>query len=133
MHMKIARFAKAALAIGSVLAVAMPLAAQAEDATTFSIESIGPKVGLGNADLKKTVLNIIQLVLGLMTLIAVVLIIYAGFIWLTAAGEEENVAKAKRIISAAIVGLIIILLAWAIVIFVARTTANVTNTGESAG
>ncbi len=131
--MKLARFAKVALAAGSVMAVALPLAAQAQDATPFSIESIGTKVGLKNTDLKQTVLNVIQLVLGLMTLIAVVLIIYAGFIWLTAAGNEENVEKAKKIISAAVVGLIIILLAWAIVIFVARTAANVTNTPGTEG
>ncbi|MEK7538198.1 MAG: hypothetical protein AAB619_04480, partial [Patescibacteria group bacterium] len=61
--------------------------------------------------------------------IAVTMIIYGGFTWLTAAGNEENVEKAKRIISAAVIGLIVILLAWAIVIFVARTTANVTVNG----
>lgn len=132
--MKLARFAKVALAVGSVAALALPLATYAQDATPFSIESVGSKIGLGDADLKRTVLNIIQLLLGLMTLIAVVLIIYAGFVWLTAAGNEESVEKAKRIISAAVVGLIIVLLAWAIVIFVARTTANVTKTdGAAAG
>lgn len=128
--MKLARFAKVALALASVMAVALPMTAYAQ--SSFSIESIGTKLGLGEADLKQTVLNIIQLVLGLMTLIAVVLIIYGGFVWLTAAGNEENTEKAKRIISAAVVGLIIILLAWAVVIFVARTTANVTkNSSET--
>lgn len=126
---KIALLASAFVAVVAPLALATPAFAQAEP-TAFSIESVGSKLGLGGADLKTTVLNIIQLLLGLMTLIAVALIIYAGFVWLTAAGNEENVEKAKRIISAAVVGLIIVLLAWAIVIFVARTTANVTNTGD---
>lgn len=123
--MKLHRFAKFALVAGSLAAVAMPIVAHAQ-ATSFSIESVGSQIGLGNADLKTTVLNIIRLLLGLMTLIAVVLIIYGGFTWLTAAGNEERVEKAKQIITAAVIGLIIILLAWAIVIFVARTTANVT-------
>lgn len=125
-RMKIAKFA---LAAGSIAALMMPIMAhaQADEATSFSIESIGTQIGLGEADLKQTVLNIVQLVLGLMTLIAVVLVIYGGFVWLTSAGNEESVEKAKRIISAAVVGLIIILLAWAVVIFVARTTANVTT------
>ena len=110
------------------MALALPFTVQpAHAASLLSIESIGSQIGLGNADLKKTVLNIVQYALGLMTLIAVILIIYAGFIWLTAAGNEDNVEKAKRIISAAVVGLIIILLAWAVVIFVTRTTANVTS------
>ncbi len=111
--------------VGALFVLATPVVSHA--VTSFSIESIGSQIGLGNADLKQTVLNIIRLILGLMTLIAVTLIIYGGFVWLTAAGNEDNVEKAKRIISAAVIGLIIILLAWAIVIFVARTTANVTS------
>ena len=124
--MRLHKFAKVALALGIAATLAVPAASFAVTATSFSIESIGSQIGLGNADLKSTVLNIIRLVLGLMTLVAVVLIIYGGFVWLTAAGNEENVEKAKKIISAAVMGLIVILLAWAIVIFVANTTANVT-------
>jgi len=127
---KIALIAAAFVAVVAPIAIASPALAQGEP-TPFSIEDVGSRIGLGGADLKETVLNIIQLLLGLMTLIAVALIIYAGFVWLTAAGNEENVEKAKRIISAAVVGLIIVLLAWAIVIFVARTTANVTNDGDA--
>jgi len=119
------KFAKAALIAGSLAVLAMPVISHAQ--TSFSVEDIGSTIGLGTSDLKTTVINVIRLVLGLMTLIAVALIIYGGFVWLTAAGNEESVEKAKRIISAAVIGLIIILLAWAIVIFVARTTANVTT------
>lgn len=124
--MRLHKFAKFALALGTVATLAVPVATHAV-VTSFSIESVGSQIGLGDADLKTTVLNIIRLVLGLMTLIAVVLVIYGGFVWLTAAGNEENVEKAKKIISAAVIGLIVILLAWAIVIFVAKTTANVTT------
>lgn len=126
MHMR--KFAKLALALGAVVVLAAPVVSHAQaTATSFSIEQVGSKIGLGNADLKTTVINIIRWVLGIMTLIAVALIIYAGFVWLTAAGNEDNVDKAKKIISAAVIGLIVILLAWAIVIFVANTTANVTT------
>ena len=126
--MKLQKLSKFALIAGSVAALAMPLASHAQvTASTFSIESIGGQIGIGDADLKKTVLNIIRLILGLMTLIAVVMVIYGGFTWLTAGGNEDRVEKAKKIISAAVVGLIVILLAWAVVIFVARTTANVTT------
>lgn len=125
--MRLSKFAKIAVGLGLVAVLAVPIASHAiVNPSSFSIESVGSQIGLGDADLRTTVLNIIRLLLGLMTLIAVTLIIYGGFIWLTAAGNEENVEKAKKIISAAVIGLIIILLAWAIVIFVARTTANVT-------
>lgn len=95
-------------------------------ATPFTLEDIGTQVGLGTSDLKQTVLNIIQWVLSVLGLLAVTFIIYGGFVWLTAAGNEERIEKAKKVIGSAVVGLIIVMLAWAIVIFVAGTTKNVT-------
>jgi len=55
------------------------------------------------------------------------MILYAGFQWMTAGGNEDKVSSAKKIISAAVVGLIIILLAWAIVNFVLKTASNVSG------
>jgi hypothetical protein len=101
----------------------MPLTALA---TPFSIENVGGTWGLGTADLKGTVINILQWVLGLLALVAVIMIIFGGVQWMTAGGNEDKIEKAKKIISAAVIGLIIVMLAWAIVIFVANTTKNVT-------
>lgn len=119
------KLSKLALLLGSFTLLALPVVTHAQ-ATTFSVESVGSQIGLGDADLKETIINILNWLLGIMTLVAVVMIIIGGFTWLTAGGNEEKVDKAKKIISAAVIGLIIVLLAWAIVIFVARTTANVT-------
>jgi type IV secretory pathway VirB2 component (pilin) len=105
----------------------LPTVALAQTPTPFSIEDVGTTIGLGTADLKDTVVNIIQWVLGILALVAVVMIIIGGFQWMTAAGSEERIEKAKKVISSAVIGLIIVLLAWAIVIFVAGTTANVTT------
>lgn len=116
---------KIALTIGALAVLALPTVALAQ--TAYTIEDIGSSVGLGTADLKETVINVIQWVLGILALVAVIMIIIAGFQWMTAAGNEEKVEKAKKVISAAVIGLIIVLLAWAIVIFVANTTANVTT------
>ena len=67
-------------------------------ATTFSVESVGSQVGLGNADLRETVINVIRWVLGFITLLAVGYLIYGGFLWLTAAGNEQRIEKATRVI-----------------------------------
>ncbi len=115
------------LATGLALAAAAAFPIVAAAATPLSLENTGGSLGLGTADLKQTVVNIISWVLGILALVAVVMIIYGGFIWLTAAGNEEKIEKAKKIIGAAVVGLIVVLLAWAIVIFVAGTTKNVTT------
>lgn len=107
----------------SVLTLALPLPVLA---SSFSIESVGTSLGLGNADLRSTTLNVLNWVLGLMTLIAVAMIIFSGFIAATAS-EAERGERARRVITGAVIGLIIILLAWAVVLFVARSTANVTT------
>lgn len=104
--------------------VALPMVASAQ--VTIKSET-GTTFGLGTANLEDTVVQIVQWVLTLLGLIAVIMILYGGFVWLTAGGNEEKVASAKKIISAAIIGLIIVLLAWAIVTFVVQTTSEVTT------
>ncbi len=94
-----------------------------------TIENVGGSLGLGNADLKQTVINIISYVLGLLGLIAIIMILYGGFTWMTAGGNEDKIDTAKQIISAAAVGLVIILISWAIVNFVIGATRNVTRGG----
>ena len=51
--------------------------------------------------------NLIEAFLGLLGVIFIGLIIYAGYNWMTAAGEEQKVTKAKNTIQRAIVGLIL--------------------------
>lgn len=110
-----------ALVLAAVLAVPTVAAAQ------VNIGSYGNTFGLGTSDLQATVIKIVQWVLGFLGLIAVIFILYGGFVWMTAGGNEDKVATAKKVISAAVVGLIIVLLAWAIVTFVVGQTNNLTQ------
>ncbi len=73
-----------------------------------------------------TVLTI-QWILGFLGLIAVLIILYGGFTWMTSAGNEEKIAKAKKIIQSALIGMIVILLSWAIVTFVFSRVSDVTT------
>lgn len=111
------------VAFAITLGLIVPLAASAQ----LSIENIGGTLGLGSADLKQTVINIIQWFLGLLGLVAIVMILYGGFTWMTAGGNEDKIDTAKQIISAAAIGLVIVLISWAIVTFVIQTTSNVTG------
>jgi len=63
-------------------------------------------------------LEVISWVLGLLGLAAVIMIIYGGVIWMTAAGNEERVTKAKKILKYAVIGLVIILLSYVLVNFI---------------
>ena len=61
---------------------------------------------------------VIKAFLGLLGIIFVILIITAGYNWMTAAGEEEKVNKAKDTLKRAMIGLIIVVSAYAITYFV---------------
>jgi len=63
---------------------------------------------------------IINYFLGLLGLIAVAFLIYAGILMVTAGGEEGNVEKAKKIITFAVIGIVIIVLSYTIVGFIAN-------------
>lgn len=73
-------------------------------------EGIAP----GSNDLASIVGIVIQALLGLLGVVFLVYMIYAGYNWMTAQGDEDKVNKAKDTIRRAIVGLIIIIAAYAI-------------------
>jgi len=77
------------------------------------------EVGLNeNVSLSKVVSQIIKVFLSFLGVIFIVLIIYAGFTWMTAAGNEEKIDKAKKTMVSAIIGLAIVLSAYALTYFV---------------
>lgn len=78
----------------------------------------GAETGLGSRNIIEVVAGIINVSLGLLGIVFVVLLVYAGFLWMTANGNEDNIAKAKKTIFAAILGLVLILSAFAITQFV---------------
>lgn len=71
-----------------------------------------------NAELSDVMGAFISAALTLVGLIFLVLMIYGGYLWMTARGEEEKVDKAKKIITAAIIGLVVVLSAYAITYFI---------------
>jgi hypothetical protein len=87
----------------------------------------GTTFGLGTADLQSTVVKIVQWVLGFLGLVALIMIIYGVFGAFFAGGDEDKVAFAKKTIIAAVIGLVVVLIAWAIVTFVVAQTGRVTE------
>lgn len=62
--------------------------------------------------------NVINLMLGLIGLLSVIMIIYAGLKYVISEGDSTKIKQAKQILTYAIVGLVVALLAFAIVNFV---------------
>lgn len=107
--------------IVSVLAITIsvsPVLAQGLGDAVKNLGSLQAESGLPAADLYRTIGRIINILIGLIGLILVVLIVYAGFLWMTARGEEKKTTEAKSIIQNAVIGIIITLLAYGIAQFV---------------
>ncbi len=80
--------------------------------------NFGDETGLSNQDVRISVARIIKFVLGFLALIFLILTLYAGFMWMTSAGNEDKVDKAKKILWGAIIGVAIVLGSYAFTDFV---------------
>jgi hypothetical protein len=93
------------------LLVFLPGAILAAAAPDYGLGATGGAAGYNKAVATPDIIvgKIIRAVLVLVGVIFLVLIIYAGFLWNTAGGNEEQVKKAKKLISTSVIGLIIVL------------------------
>jgi hypothetical protein len=82
---------------------------------------------VGASSLSETAGKIIKIVLGLVGTIFLVLTIYAGFLWMTAAGNEEQATKAIGILKTAVIGLVIILASYSITYFILDSVFKATT------
>ena len=94
---------------------------------------IGEELGLGESDPRIVVANVIRVAMGFLAIIAIALIMYAGWIWMTASGNTEQISKAKKILTAAAIGLIIIFSAFAIATFVMDKLLDSTGANNNGG
>ncbi|MFH1315057.1 MAG: hypothetical protein ABIH67_01545 [Candidatus Uhrbacteria bacterium] len=114
-----------------VLLKAVVANAQADVAAGLSgasgkLSDVGDQItDVSGSDLPTLIGSIINIALGLLGILLVVLVVYSGFLWMTAAGSKEQVTKAKEILTRAIIGIIIVVAAYAISDYVisAITTA----------
>lgn len=103
------------------IAYAQPL--EAED---FLGDDFSDATGLGQADLQTTIGNLIRVALGFLGVIAVCIVLYGGFKWMTAGGNDEKVGEAKRLMISGLIGLAIIMSAYAIASFVISSILEAT-------
>ena len=75
------------------------------------------EIGLGNTDPRIIIARIIQVLLGFLGILAVLIIMYGGWVWMTSEGDPQKIDKAKQILRNGAIGLIIILMAFAIATF----------------
>ena len=86
-----------------------------------NLTNAGAEAGTSDSgDLQSIVGTVINAALTLVGLIFLILMVYAGYLWMTARGSDEIINKAKGIITAAIIGLVLVISAYAITVFVTK-------------
>ncbi len=116
--------------ITGALAYGLPAMALAQlgDLSNLGLNEFASNTNLGtNIELISTIARIINILLGFLGVIAVILVLLGGFKWMTAAGNEDKIGEAKKLMGAGVVGLVIILAAYAIAAFVINQLVDATG------
>ena len=92
----------------------------------LGLNTFGSQTQLGTKSLPQTIAGIINVAMGLLGMVVVILILAGGFMWMIAAGDADKIKKAKGLIFGGIIGLAIILSAYAIAQFVVGSLLNAT-------
>jgi len=100
------------------LAYLAPLALASAAHAQVSLDLPSNFAGFSTQDLKVTIENIVRIIVGFLGIITVVIILAGGFKWIASGGNEDKIAEAKKLISAGVVGLVVVLAAYAIASFV---------------
>ncbi len=96
---------------------ALPVFAQTED----YLGDVAGATDLSDTGFTDLLGNLINVVLSVLGVVLLILVIYAGTLWMTAGGDSGKVDKAKALITNGVIGLILILAALSISTFVFDT------------
>ncbi len=117
-------------AVVSFLMYTLPAIASAQvgDLSNLGLNEFSSNTNLGtNIELISTIARLINIILGFLGVLVIVGILYGGFKRMTAAGNEDQISSGNKIIGAGVVGLVIILAAYAIAAFVINQLVDATG------
>ena len=87
--------------------------------------------GSGPIPVPELVGNVINVILGVSGLVLVGLFIYGGVLYLTAQGDPDRVKQAKKTMINAVIGVVIIVVAYAAATFVIQSLVGATTTSTA--
>ncbi len=115
--------------------LAFPLSALAQGAKptltddTLGTTAVENSTALAGGDVRQTAARLINVALGFLAIIAVIIVLVGGFQYMLSGGDTTKTENARKLIVSGIIGLAIILSAWAITSFViSRLVTATTNT-----
>lgn len=120
-----------------LIAIAAPVLVFA--AGDFGLGTAAGGAGLSNRKLPEIIGSIIKTALSFLGILFLLLTLYAGFLYMTARGDEKKVSTAKNILVGAVIGMVIIASSYAITTFVIdavtgkETPAQTSGSGAGSG
>jgi Type IV secretion system pilin/Amyloid A4 N-terminal heparin-binding/IPT/TIG domain len=123
---------KSLLVLTLILGSFFLIVPQSFAAVNAGVNEVSNSIALGNTSPIKTATNVINILMGLLSLIAISLILWGGFTYMTSGGSEEKIDQAKKILKNATIGLVIVLSAWGITYFILSKLVGDTG-GASTG
>lgn len=109
---------QAAGLLASAATLALPMVALAEVDYTKYLGAVQTSAGLPEGDLMSVIGVAIATVMGILGVVLVIYILWAGWQWMTAGSDAGKVTKAKDQIKNAVIGLAIVFISYAITRFV---------------
>ena len=91
---------------------------------------VGSYTGLGTRDMRVSTMLLLRVAMGFLGMAAMVIVLIAGYTWMTAGGNDEKIGQAKKWLAAGVIGMAIIFSAYSISSFVVSQMVKQTiNTG----
>ena len=108
---------KKILTFALLLVPTMVSAQGAPGGVAFGVDDLDD-VNLGRAELKDTIAGVINIILGFLGILTTLIILFGGFKWMTSYGSSDKVDEAKKLIGSGVIGLVIVLVSYAVARFV---------------
>jgi hypothetical protein len=96
----------------------VPKIALATDITAFGVNQMRNLSTYSTRNVYDTISGIINIVLGFLGTIALLLILFAGFLWLTSQGDSSKIDQAKKLIGAAVAMVVVVFSSYAVAQFI---------------
>lgn len=101
-----------------VFSLAQPIIERETILSRMKKNVIESGINLTDATPEQAIGLILKSLLGFLGLLFFILIIYGGILWMTSAGNEDKVSRARQLIAAAVVGIGIVLIAYLVTVLV---------------
>lgn len=116
---KIIKFIALTILISLSFNLALPALAEEAPEIQEQMEAFGEKTDIqSQTELPEFIGRIIKWAIGLVGVILIAFFVYGGFIYATSAGNQERIDSGKKIMMYAIIGVIIIALAYALTSYI---------------